>query len=204
MSVRKLQNKALDLFCFLYTIKYGIISCSVVNCKVYEFFWYSFAIKNQLTIIFSYACLFSFFAVITFPTWPEAIAHITRVKPLNETMQCRGQREIITISEFLNLTSFAKIRLVVVVVHIYPLVTAHRQTLTIRQSAHFLMQYNYFVLGGICTCLAISSDPMFLNSFPRNLLLVRSHQAETFIVKRLIQRRNNVIRVWVDTEIMRL
>ena len=44
--------------------------------------------------------------------------------------------------------------------------------------------------------------PMFLwissNSCPLNLLLVRSHQAEIFIVKRLIQGRNNVFTVRVE------
>ena len=44
--------------------------------------------------------------------------------------------------------------------------------------------------------------PMFLwissNSCPLNLLLVRSHQAEIIIVKRLIQGRNNVTRVGVE------
>ena len=54
--------------------------------------------------------------------------------------------------------------------------------------------YNdYFVIGGIRTCLGVSDDPMFLwissNSCPLNLLLVRSHQAEIIIVKRLIQGR---------------
>ena len=37
-----------------------------------------------------------------------------------------------------------------------------------------------------------------LASIP-NLLLVRSQQAEITIVKRLIQRRNNVTRVWVES-----
>ena len=36
------------------------------------------------------------------------------------------------------------------------------------------------------------------NSFPLNLLLVRSHQAEIIIAKRLIQGRNNVTRVRVE------
>ena len=36
------------------------------------------------------------------------------------------------------------------------------------------------------------------NSCPLNLLLVRSHQAEIIIVKRLIQGRNNVTRVRVE------
>ena len=57
------------------------------------------------------------------------------------------------------------------------------------------------MLGGIHFYLGVSADPMFLwislNSCPLNLLLVRSHQAEIIIVKRLIQGRNNVTRVWV-------
>ena len=61
---------------------------------------------------------------------------------------------------------------------------------------------DYFVIGGIRTCLGVSDDPMFLwissNSCPLNLLLVRSHQAEIIIVKRLIQGRNNVTRVRVE------
>ena len=36
------------------------------------------------------------------------------------------------------------------------------------------------------------------NSCPLNLLLVRNHQAEIIIVKRLIQGRNNVTRVRVE------
>ena len=36
------------------------------------------------------------------------------------------------------------------------------------------------------------------NSCPLNLLLVRSHQAETIIVKHLIQGRNSVTRVRVE------
>ena len=61
---------------------------------------------------------------------------------------------------------------------------------------------DYFVIGGIRTSLGVSDDPMFLwislNSCPLNLLLVRSHQAEIIIVKRLIQGRNNVTRVRVE------
>ena len=57
--------------------------------------------------------------------------------------------------------------------------------------------YNdYFLIGGIRTCLGVSDDPMFLwissNSCPLTLLLFQSHQAEIIIVKRLIQGRNNV------------
>ena len=58
------------------------------------------------------------------------------------------------------------------------------------------------MIGGIRTCLGVSDDPMFLwissNSCPLNLLLVRSHQAEIIIVKRLTQGRNNVTRVRVE------
>ena len=58
------------------------------------------------------------------------------------------------------------------------------------------------MIGGIRTCLGVSDDPMFLwissNSCPLNLLLVRSHQAEIIIVKRLIQGRNSVTRVRVE------
>ena len=61
---------------------------------------------------------------------------------------------------------------------------------------------DYFVIGGIRTCLGVSDDPMFLwissNSCPLNLLLVRSHQAEIIVVKHLIQGRNSVTRVWVE------
>ena len=58
------------------------------------------------------------------------------------------------------------------------------------------------MIGGIHTCLGVSDDPMFLwissNSYPLNLLLVRSHQAGIIIVKRLIQGRKNVTRVRVE------
>ena len=66
---------------------------------------------------------------------------------------------------------------------------------------HTFHHQDYFVIGGIRTCLGVSDDPMFLwissNSCPLNLLLVRSHQAE-IIIKRLIQGRNNVTRVRVE------
>ena len=55
------------------------------------------------------------------------------------------------------------------------------------------------MIGRIRICLGISSDAMVLwvssNSRPLNLLLVRCHQAEIIIVKRLVQGRNNVTRV---------
>ena len=67
------------------------------------------------------------------------------------------------------------------------------------QTFHF---NDYFVIGGIRTRLGVSDNPMFLwicsNSCPLNLMLFRSHQAEIIIVKRLIQGRNNVTRVWVE------
>ena len=67
---------------------------------------------------------------------------------------------------------------------------------------HTFHYQDYFLIGGIRTCLGVSDDPMFLwissNSCPLNLLLVRSHQAEIIIVKRLIQGRNSVTRVRVE------
>ena len=67
---------------------------------------------------------------------------------------------------------------------------------------HTFHYQDYFVIGGIRTCLGVSDDLMFLwissNSCPLNLLLVRSHQAEIIIVKRLIQGRNNATRVRVE------
>ena len=66
---------------------------------------------------------------------------------------------------------------------------------------HTFHYHDYFVIGGIRTCLGVSDDPMFVwissNSCPLNLLLVRSHQAETIVVKRLIQGRINMTRVRV-------
>ena len=67
---------------------------------------------------------------------------------------------------------------------------------------HTFHYQDYFVIEGIRTCLGVSDDPMFLwissNSFPLNLLVVRSHQAEIIIVKRLIQERNTVTMVRVE------
>ena len=68
---------------------------------------------------------------------------------------------------------------------------------------HTFHYNDYFVIGGIRTCLGVSDDPMFLsifsNSCPLNLLLVRSHPAEIIIVKkRLIQGLNNVTRVRIE------
>ena len=59
------------------------------------------------------------------------------------------------------------------------------------------------MLGGIRIWFGVSSDPMFLwtssNCCPLNLLLLQSYQVETIIVKRLIQQRNNVTRVLVES-----
>ena len=67
---------------------------------------------------------------------------------------------------------------------------------------HSFYYQDYFVIEGIRTCLGVSDDPTFLwissNSCPLNLLVVRSHQAEIIVVKRLIQERNNVTRVRVE------
>ena len=61
---------------------------------------------------------------------------------------------------------------------------------------------DYFVIGGIRTCIGVSDNPMFLwissNSCPVNLLLVQNHQAEIIIVKSLFQGRNSVTRVQVE------
>ena len=56
------------------------------------------------------------------------------------------------------------------------------------------------------TRLGVDHFPSFpvdvLTSSHVNLLLVRSHQAEIIIVKRLIQRRNSVTRVRVELMIL--
>ena len=62
---------------------------------------------------------------------------------------------------------------------------------------HACLCDNYFVFVGICTSLRVFLViQLFLwissNSCPLNLLLVRSHQVEAIIVKRLIQEPNNV------------
>ena len=61
--------------------------------------------------------------------------------------------------------------------------------------------------GRIRTRLGVDHFPSFpvgvLTSSHVNLLLVRSHQAEIIIVKRLIQGRNNVTRVRVELMILR-
>ena len=90
---------------------------------------------------------------------------------------------------------------VVVVAHIYFPATGQLETLNIRRSVYFHCN-DYFVVEGIHTCLGVSCDPKFLwissNSYLLNLLIVRSHQAEKIIVKRLIQGRNKVTRVQVE------
>ena len=58
----------------------------------------------------------------------------------------------------------------------------------------------YFVPGGICTCLRVSSFPMsrefrFLTT---EFLASSKPQAEIIIVKRSIQGRDNVTSVWVE------
>ena len=61
--------------------------------------------------------------------------------------------------------------------------------------------------GRIRTRLGVDHFPSFpvgvLTSSHVNLLLVRSHQAEIIVVKRLIQGRNNVTRVRVELMILR-
>ena len=78
--------------------------------------------------------------------------------------------------------------------------SVRRQILDVPRTFHCK---DYFVVGGIRTCLGVSSDPMFLwissNSCPLNLLLVRSQIAEITIVKCLIQGRNNAIRMLIDS-----
>ena len=60
---------------------------------------------------------------------------------------------------------------------------------------------NNFQLGEVRSCITVSSDPMYLwiisNSCPLNSVLVRSHQAEIIIVKRLISSSNNLSKVRV-------
>ena len=84
--------------------------------------------------------------------------------------------------------------LIAIYLHIYPPVTRQHQTLL--NDPHTFHCNDYCVLGGIRTCLKVSSDPMFLwislNSCPLNLLFVHSLQTEIIIVKCLIQGRTNV------------
>ena len=71
---------------------------------------------------------------------------------------------------------------------------------TIGRSVHFSL--HRLLCGGIRACLEFSVIQclcQFLGILVhRTLVLVRSHQAEIIIVKRLIQRRNNVTRVGVE------
>ena len=65
----------------------------------------------------------------------------------------------------------------------------------------------HYVFGRIRTRLGVDHFPSFpvdvLTSSHVNLQLVRSHQAEIIIVKRLIQGRNNVTRVRVELMTLR-
>ena len=80
----------------------------------------------------------------------------------------------------------------------------------ILQRRPFFLVLNYFWTQKGChreipprmpPSLATPLGPMFLwislNSCPLNLVLVQSHQAEKTVVKRLVQGRHNVIRIWV-------
>ena len=83
---------------------------------------------------------------------------------------------------------------------IFPSITGQRQTLTL-DDPHTFHCGNLLVFEEIPICLGVFHDPMFLwiysNSCQLNLLLVRSHQAEIIIAKRLAQGRNSVTRVRV-------
>ena len=92
---------------------------------------------------------------------------------------------------------------VVVVAHIYPPVTGQRQRLTYWTIPILFIALTTSWLEESATALEFPTmQLMFLwissNSCPLNLLLVRSHQTEIIIVKRLIQGRNNVNRVRVE------
>ena len=99
---------------------------------------------------------------------------------------------------------YFRLFVVVVVAHISDLSSCHRTAsdANLLDDPHTFHYQDYFVIGGIYACLGVSNNPMFLwissNSCPLNLLLVRSHQAEIIIVKRLIQGRNSVILVRVE------
>ena len=77
----------------------------------------------------------------------------------------------------------------------------------------FWLVYLYPLITRKRRCAMLWTNPHPLSSWPFsswrftfshvNLLLVRSHQAEIIIVKRLIQGRNNVTRVQVELMIMR-
>ena len=85
--------------------------------------------------------------------------------------------------------------------HLY---SCHRTTsdANLLDDSHTFYYNDYFVIGGIRTCLGVSDDPMFLwissNSCLLNLLLIRSHLEKIIIVKRLIQGCNSMTRVQVE------
>ena len=96
---------------------------------------------------------------------------------------------------------FAFLFVVVSVAHIYPPAYGQHQTLNIGRPRTFHCN-DYFVVGGILTCLGVSSGPKFLwislKFCPQNSLLVRNLHTEIIIVKSFIQARNNVTRVRVE------
>ena len=66
-------------------------------------------------------------------------------------------------------------------------------------SAHEETMVALFYFGRIRTHLGVDLHPIDdLTSSHANSLLVQSYQPEIIIVKRLIQGRNNVTRVWVE------
>ena len=85
---------------------------------------------------------------------------------------------------------------------ICPPVTGQRQILTVGRSEHTFHCIDYFMLGGICTCCGVSSDPMFLwissNFSPLNLLLVQNLQRKIITTNGLIRGRNNITRMRVE------
>ena len=66
---------------------------------------------------------------------------------------------------------------------------------------HTFYCYKYFVIGGIRSCIEVSSDPIFQwissNSCPLNLLLVRSPPSRDNHRKAFIHGFNNMTSVWV-------
>ena len=90
----------------------------------------------------------------------------------------------------------------VVVARIYSPVHRTASDAYLLDDPHTFHCSDYFVIGGIRTSLGVSDDPMFVwisaNSCPLNLLLIRNHQAEIIIIKRLIQGRNSVSRMAVE------
>ena len=89
----------------------------------------------------------------------------------------------------------------VVVAHICLPVTEQHQMLVLWDDSHTFYCIDYFVFGRICTCFGVFIDSMFQqissNSCLLSFLLVQSRQAETILVKRFMQGRNNVTRVGV-------